>query len=76
MKIDMEALVNKVRDELQNHNYNSNDANLEKAIVIKSQRINDLENKLRQMEDRIAKLVSERDHLIQISSELRADLNR
>jgi hypothetical protein len=47
MKIDMEALVNKVRDELQNQNNRAGDDNFEKALVAKSRRINELEVQLR-----------------------------
>lgn len=71
----MEALVNKVKGELNNYNSHQ-DGSLEKVIVIKSQKINELENKLRVLEDRITRLSAERDQLIAISSELRADLNR
>lgn len=56
----MEALVNKVKGELNNYN-SHHESQLEKGLVIKSQKINELESKLRLMEDRVTRLSSERD---------------
>lgn len=49
---------------------------LQKEIIAKERRIFDLERKLRQSTDEVRKLKDERDRLVQISAELRAELNR
>lgn len=77
MKIDMEAITGKVRDELSGINsFSKPNTDFEKALIQKSKRINELENKVKHLEDKLQKLSQERDQLIEISSDLRADLNR
>lgn len=73
MKIDMEAMVGKVKDELSSfgagHNADrrmgvnnfAGNPDLEKALISKSKHINELEAKIRSLEDRISKLQQERD---------------
>jgi len=72
MKIDMEAMVNKVRSEFNN----KDDPAIEEALAKKTKRVYELETKCRLLEDKVASLIHERDKLAEISSDLRADLNR
>lgn len=72
MKVDMELIVDKVREQAS---VPANPA-AQEAIIEKTQRINRLEAILKQKEEQVDKLKEERDRLISISSELRADLNR
>ncbi len=76
MKIDMEAMMGKVREELAPGSFGQSDPLLQNALVAKSGRINELEQKVRGLEDKVVQVSAERDKLIQISSELRAELNR
>ena len=68
----MELIVDKVREQAS---VPANPA-AQEAIIEKTQRINRLEAILKQKEEQVDKLKEERDRLISISSELRADLNR
>ena len=72
MKVDMEAMVNKVRSEFNQ----KNDPAIEEALARKTKRVFELEIKCRNLEDKVASLMHERDKLAEISSDLRADLNR
>ena len=49
---------------------------LQKEIIAKERKVFDLERRLRQSADEVRKLKDERDRLVQISNELRAELNR
>lgn len=68
----MEAMVNKVRSEFNN----KDDPAIEEALAKKTKRVYELETKCRLLEDKVASLIHERDKLAEISSDLRADLNR
>ena len=72
MKVDMELIVDKVREQVS---VPANPA-AQEAIIDKTQRINRLEAILKQKEEQVDKLKEERDRLVSISSELRSDLNR
>lgn len=72
MKVDMEAMVNKVRNEFNQ----KDDPAIEDALAKKTKRVFELEIKCRNLEDKVANLMCERDKLAEISSDLRADLNR
>ena len=70
MKIDMQTIVEKVKSTF-------NDLNEAKSEdVRKNANIRELESKLGAKDTQIARLKEERDRLIQISNDLRADLNR
>ena len=70
MKIDMQTIVEKVKTTF-------NDLNEAKSEdVRKNANIRELESKLGAKDTQIARLKEERDRLIQISNDLRADLNR
>ena len=72
MKIDMETIVDKVTSTLreQNQTPKSDDGHTYR------QQIRELESKVGSKESEIVRLKDERDRLIQISNDLRADLNR
>lgn len=64
--------MNKVRSEFNQ----KNDPAIEEALARKTKRVFELEMKCRNLEDKVASLMHERDKLAEISSDLRADLNR
>ena len=49
---------------------------LQKEIIAKERRAFDLERRLQQSANEVQRLKDERDRLVQISNELRAELNR
>ena len=82
MKNDMEAIVLKVHEDklttdFEKNNPQSNErvAMMQSEIIMKERKIGELEKKLRSREDDVDRLKSERDRLIMISNELRAELN-
>ena len=71
MKIDMETIVEKVKSTFIEQNQQNQQQDHHDG-----QKVRELEGKIRQKEDQISRLTQERDRLIQISNDLRADLNR
>ncbi len=71
MKIDMETIVDKVTSTLREQNQAPN-----ADSGSKDRQIRDLESRISSKDNEIARLKEERDRLIQISNDLRADLNR
>ena len=49
---------------------------LQREIIAKERKVFDIERRLRQSADEVRKLKDERDRLVQISNDLRAELNR
>jgi hypothetical protein len=49
---------------------------MQSEIISKERRIGDLEKKLRQRDEEIERLKGERDRLVLISNDLRAELNQ
>ena len=78
MKLDMEHVVGRLKQqELASGNHaEDRDFLRAEAIIAKEQRIADLERLGGEQETQIKMLMDERDRLIQISNDLRADLNR
>ena len=70
MKVDMQTIVEKVKSTF-------NDLNQAKSDHVRNNAtIRELENKLAAKDAQISRIKEERDRLIQISNDLRADLNR
>lgn len=83
MKNDMEVIVLKVQEEKLQGDFkrNNSQANeqlalMQAEVIAKERRIGDLEKKLRQREEEIERLKGERDRLVLISNDLRAELNQ
>ena len=70
MKYDMQTIVEKVKSTV---NEQAQDRQQDEQ---NQKQVRELTAKLAQKEDQITKLKDERDRLIQISNDLRADLNR
>eukprot|EP00347_Sterkiella_histriomuscorum_P021617 403333356 len=82
MKVDMEMVVMEIKQgRIQGANKNNSQANpsanilIQQEIIQKERRIFELERKLKHKDDELDKLKAERERLLQISSELRAELN-
>ena len=73
MKVDMQAIVEKVKDTVQEQ---VKDRTNGVEDPQKDAKIWELNQKLQRKEEQINRLKEERDRLIQISNDLRADLNR
>lgn len=80
MKEDMERVVQEVKagrigggGANQGNNYGN--IVMQQEIIQKERKIFELERKLKQKEDELERLKEERDRLVNISNELRADLN-
>lgn len=83
MKNDMEVIVLKIQEERLQGEYkrNNSQANeqllaMQQELIAKERRIGDLERKLRQREEEIGRVKAERDRLVVISNDLRAELNQ
>ena len=80
MKSDMETIVARVKQEYINDQDSAQSERshivLQQAIIQKTQKVNELTNELDKLQDQMLRLKAERDRLIQISNDLRADLNR
>ena len=58
--------------EKSDHSY----VRLQQAMIAKNKKVNELTNEIENLRDQLLRVKAERDRLIQISNDLRADLNR